>query len=116
ANANGVWQSVTPSTAQVIGWRYPTRDTRKQGEAAATINHDGQGQIGAVYGPLPSVYFCTHHRALRRFIGEVMRQLFPDPAVRVNAPSCVDIALRRTPKGKPSPHLPHLADRKRNHL
>jgi hypothetical protein len=113
ANANGVWQSVTPSTAQVIGWRYPTRDTRKQGEAAATINHDGQGQIGAVYGPLPSVYFRTHHHALRRFIGEVMRQLFPDPAVRVNAPSCVDIALRSTPKGKLSLHLLNLAEAQR---
>jgi hypothetical protein len=112
-NANGDWQSVTPTTAQVIGWRYATRDTRKEGEVAATLVNHGQGRIGAVYGPLASIYFRTHHHTLRAFIGEITRQLFSDPAVRVNGPACVDVALRRTAQGKLSLHLLNLAETQR---
>ena len=41
-NENGIWQKVAPTTAEVVGHRYPTRDTRSGGEVAATLTSLGQ--------------------------------------------------------------------------
>ena len=112
-NVNGAWQNVAPAAAEVVGLRYPTRDTRHEGQPAATAVAHGQGQIAAVYGPVAQLYFRTHHHTLRRFIGELAQRLFPDPAVTVEAPPCVDIALRRTRNGKLSLHLMNLAETQR---
>jgi len=113
AHVIGPWQEVEPTTAKAIALRYPTRDTRKEGVVAATLVSYGKGQIGAVYGPVALGYLRAHHPALRQFIGEIAQQLFPNPAVSVEAPPCVDIALRRTPSGKLSLHLLNLAGAQR---
>jgi len=112
-NVNGAWQNVAPAAAEVVGLRYPTRDVRRGGQPAATAVAHGLGQIAAVYGPVAQLYFRTHHHTLRRFIGELAQRLFPDPAVTVEAPPCVDIALRRTRNGKLSLHLMNLAETQR---
>ena len=91
----GLWQKVTPKTATVSGIRYPNRDTRGEGECAATVCKYGEGQIGAVYGPLGSVYERSHYPAIRQFLGEIMETLFPSPMLELNAPPCVDVSLRR---------------------
>ena len=106
---NGVWQNVTVTTAKAVGYRFPTRDTRKGGEVAATISSWGKGKIGAVYGPVAINYFLSHHPALRSFIGSIASQLFPDPMVRLSGPPCVEVALRRTAAGTLSVHLANLA-------
>jgi hypothetical protein len=112
-NANGVWQRVTPTTAQVIGYRYPSRDTRRGGEPAATLVTYGKGKIAAVYGPVALNYFRAHHSSLRRFIGDIVHKLFPDPAVQIAGPPCLDVALRRAPDGKLSLHLLNVANMQR---
>lgn len=109
ANANGAWQRVTPTTAKAAGHRYPTRDNTKGGEVAATWASHGKGKIGAVYGPVALVYFRSHPPVLRQLIGNLVNELFPEPAVRLEAPPCVDVALRRTRDGKLSVHLLNLA-------
>ncbi len=109
-NADGVWQKVTPTMAEAVGRRYPTRDTRKDGEVAATVVARGQGKIGAVYGPVALAYYRMHHPSLRGFIGDIVTRLFPEPAVTVDAPPCVEVALRRTAKGKLSLHLLNCAE------
>jgi hypothetical protein len=109
ATVNGIWQQVVPTRAVVTGPRFPTRDTRTGGEAAATVVSHGRGQIGAIYGPLASSYYLVHHPAMRCFIGETVRRLFPDPAVSLEAPPCVDIALRRSPDGRLCLHLLNLS-------
>jgi len=109
-SADGDWQKVKPTTAKSVGFIYPTRDTRKGGEIAATINKFGKGKVGAVYGPVASIYFRSHHPWLREFIGGLTRELFPDPAVRVDGPYCVDISLRTTHDGKLSVHLLNTAN------
>lgn len=106
---NGVWQKVAITTAKAAGYRFPTRDTRKGGEVAATISSWGKGKIGAVYGPVAINYFRSHHPALRSFIGSVASQIFPKPMVRVSGLPCVEVALRRTTAGKLSLHLANLA-------
>jgi hypothetical protein len=92
------------------GFIYATRDTRKEGQVAATINVFGKGKVGAVYGPVASIYFRSHHPWLREFIGKLAGQLFSDPAVRVEGPYCLDVSLRRTRDGKLSVHLLNTAN------
>ncbi len=112
-NANGVWQRVTPAAAQVVGYRYPSRDTRTGGEPAATLISHGKGRIAAVYGPVALNYFRAHHSSLRRFLGDIVQKLFPDPAVQIEGPPCLDVALRRTPDGRLSLHLLNVANMQR---
>jgi len=104
-SADGIWQKVGLTTARAAGFVYPTRDTRKGGEIAATINSFGRGKVGAVYGPVASIYFRSHHPWLREFIGGLAAELFPEPAVTVEGPPTLDIALRRTGDGRLAVHL-----------
>ncbi len=109
----GMWQRVTPVRAAPVAFRYATRDTRAQGEVAATVMAYGRGRIGAVYGPVALTHYRTHHPALRRLIADLAVRLFPAPAARVDAPPCVEIALRRTRSGALALHLLNLAETQR---
>jgi len=104
-NADGIWQDVELTTARAAGFIHPTRDTRRDGRVAATINKVGRGQVGAVYGPVASIYFRSHHPWLRDFIGRLAAELFPEPTVTVEGPPTLDVALRRTGKGRLAVHL-----------
>jgi hypothetical protein len=108
-SASGLWQNVKLATAQPAGFIYPTRDTRNDGRIAATVNSFGKGKAAAVYGPVASIYFRSHHPWLREFIGELTAPLFPDPAVKVEGPNCLDVSLRTTRDGKLSVHLLNTA-------
>jgi hypothetical protein len=108
-NADGVWQKVKMTTAQPAGSIYPTRDTRKAGQIAATVNVFGKGKVAAVYGPVASIYFRSHHPWLRGFIGGLVAELFPDPAINVEGPYDLDVSLRTTRDGKLSVHLLNTA-------
>jgi hypothetical protein len=106
--SNGVWQEVSPVEAKTVGQRYPNRDTREDGECAASINQFGKGQMGAIYGPLGSVYQRSHCPALRHFLGELMGRLFPAPMIELEAPPCVEVSLRKD-DGKVMIHLANMA-------
>jgi beta-galactosidase GanA len=67
-NAAGIWQKVKLTTALAAGFIHPTRDIRKGAEVAATVNAHGQGKVAAVYGPVASIYFRSHHPWLREFL------------------------------------------------
>ncbi len=90
----GVWQAVHPTTATVVGERFPTFDPRKDGEPAATVNDLGQGQIAAIYGPLGTVHLGYHTPQLREFLHGMLRIIFPQPLVEVLGPPCVDVTIR----------------------
>lgn len=109
-NANGPWQKVQLAGAEAIGHWHPDRNLHKNANVAASIIGHGKGKIAAVYGPIGLVFFRSHHPYLRRFIGDVVKRLFPDPAVTVEAPARVDVALRRTKTGKLCLHLLNLAN------
>jgi hypothetical protein len=104
-SVSGIWQEVTAMTAKAAGFRHATRDMRKDPKTAATIVNYGKGKIGAVYGPLANIFFKGHHPYIRQFIGAMVKDLFPEPAVHVDGPSAIDIALRKTKDGRPSLHL-----------
>ncbi len=126
----GNWQPVEPVDAEVLAMRYDGEgvqarsaylDVRSEGVSerhmklrregvAATLNRYGAGQIAAVYGPIASRYFHSHHPFMRRFIADLAHRLFPKPAVTTNAPSCVDLALRKAADGALCVHLLNLAN------
>ncbi len=104
-SADGIWQDVGLTTARAAGFIYPTRDTRKDGRVAATVNAFGKGRVGAIYGPVASIYFRSHHPWLREFIGGLAAELFREPAVTVEGPPTLDVALRMTGDGRLAVHL-----------
>jgi hypothetical protein len=104
-SADGIWQKVRLTTGQAAGFIYPTRDVRANGEVAATVNVFGKGKVASVYGPLGAVYFRSHHPWLREFVGQLVTGLFPNPAVTVEGPPTLDMALRKTADGRLSVHL-----------
>jgi hypothetical protein len=93
------------TTARAAGFVYPTRDFRGEGRVAATVASLGKGRIAAVYGPVALGFLRGHHPGIRRFLGELAGRLFEDPAVTVEAPPTVDIALRKTADGRLVLHL-----------
>jgi len=107
-NSNGEWQTVKPTTAKPLIHRYPSRDARKDGQVAATVVSQGKGKVAAFYGPMAINFFNSHHPYLRDFIGQVVQELFPNPAVRVDGPHCIEVALRRTQAGETAIHLLNL--------
>ena len=105
-SVGGVWQEVRLVRARPAGMRHPTRDTRKDdGKVAASIAEAGKGKIAAFYGPLADIFFRNHHPWLRQYIGAIVKDLFPNPAVTVTGPAYVDAALRKTADGQLSLHL-----------
>jgi len=112
-NSNGLWQKVTPTSAEAIAYRHPTQDTRKNAEVAATLAPYGEGHVAAVWGPVALTYYRTHHSSLRRLLGDIVHRVFPEPAFTTDAPPFVDLALRRTAGGRLSLHLLNLAQAQR---
>jgi len=104
-NANGHWQKVSVTKAKAIGHWHPDRNVHKNANVAATLIDHGRGKIAAVYGPVALAFFRSHHPYLRRFMGDVVKPLFPTPAVQIDGPPCLDVALCRTKLGELSLHL-----------
>ena len=69
----------------------------------------GKGRVAAVYGPIVSTYVKTPSVTIRELISSVMHEAFPQPAVEADAPSTVDLALRRTRDGRLTVHCLNLA-------
>ncbi|HZT28373.1 MAG TPA: hypothetical protein VFA33_00715 [Bryobacteraceae bacterium] len=92
--ARGLWQAVEPASAQVLAERYPTYDATRDGACAATLHRYGSGEIAAIYGPMGTIFAATHAAATRQFVRRIVERLFV-PAVRVEGPPTVEVALRR---------------------
>lgn len=101
----GTWQEVLLEEAEAFAYRYPTWDTRGEGDIAATVRTLGNGRIGAIYGSAASAFYHSHHPYLRHLIGDLAKVLFRHPALTVQGPPTVDVALRKTAQGQLSIHL-----------
>lgn len=126
----GKWYDFTPESAQVLEVRrmgtgitarmsyLDVRDTGVSEEMqrtitkkpAVTVNHYEKGKIGAIYGPICMNYFMNHHPFTRALIAKTARELFPNPIVRTDAPSMVDLSVRRDIKGHLCVHLANLCN------
>ena len=103
ANVSGAWQDVELTGARLLLSRHPTYDATRDARPAACVAAAGQGRAAGFFGPLGSVFSATHAPEIRRVIGRLMRELF-QPAVEVDAPHTVEIALRRR-EGRIALHL-----------
>jgi hypothetical protein len=103
--ANGLWPVVEPAGAEVLAQRYPTYETSRDAVCAATLSRYGSGEIAAIYGPIGSIFAATHAAPTRQFVRRIVDRLFV-PAVKVQAPPTVEVALRK----KRSDLLIHLVN------
>ena len=62
---------------------------------AAVINRVGKGQVAYVPADLFRDFNHNRYPLTRCFVGALAERLLPDPDIRVHAPVCVDVALRR---------------------
>jgi hypothetical protein len=62
---------------------------------AAVINRVGKGQVAYVPADLFRDFNHNRYPLTRCFVGSLAERLLPDPDIRVHAPVCVDVALRR---------------------
>lgn len=94
ANLHGLWQSVSAAGAEVIERRFAEYDSLSAAEPAATVATLGRGRIAGVYGPLGTVYAEKHAPEVRAMAARLVKRLF-EPAVELDAPPVVELALRR---------------------
>jgi hypothetical protein len=74
---------------------------------SAVINQVGQGQVAYVPADVFRDFFHNRYPLTRCFIGALADRLLPNPDIRVQAPACVDVTLRR----RADTHLVHLVNR-----
>jgi len=61
----------------------------------AVLNQVGAGQVLYVPANLFRDFAHNHYVLTRKQVGTLLQHLLPDPEIRVQAPVCVDVALRR---------------------
>ncbi len=105
----GLWQRVQPGDSRILGWGYPSSDTRGERICAAAMNDHHKGSLGSIFGPFGTVYHRSHNPVARRFLLGVVKRLFPRPMVELRGPPCVDVSLRRK-DGRLLVHLSNTAN------
>lgn len=70
-------------------------EDRRLPHSAAVLNRVGQGQVLHVPADLFRDFNHNRYPLTRRFIGALAERLLPAPAIRAQAPACVDVTLRR---------------------
>jgi len=103
------WRLARPTSAKAFGClgTTPLVDDRLLAYPAATLNKVGNGIVA--YIPFSVFRFFSRRRypLVRAFVGELTRALAGKQAIHIEAPTCVDIVLRR--KGAKS--IIHLINR-----
>jgi hypothetical protein len=91
------WRMVKPTTATPFGTlgTTPLLDERLLPYPAATINAVGQGRVAYIPYNIFWFFAHTHYPMARQFVGELTHALVGDLPIRVTAPTCVDVILRR---------------------
>lgn len=91
------WRLGEATTAEVLGpiGRGSLLEDRRLTSPAALLNRVGKGQVLYMPADLFRDFANNRYPLTRRFIGALTERLLPDPEIRVKAPACVDVALRR---------------------
>lgn len=61
----------------------------------AVLHRIGKGQVLFVPASLFRDFDYNHYPLTRRLVGELVERLLPDPDIRVDAPTCIDVTLRQ---------------------
>lgn len=95
ADCGGRYREVDPAGSEIVAQWFPGKDTRGQGSCAASMIPFGKGWIAAIYVSLAEGYYHGQHPVLRRAVADVMRRLFPEPAVELDGPHQVEVSLKK---------------------
>ena len=97
APVTGVHESVRlGQSAQSVGELYPFNDSeRGPASPAAVVTPIGSGTIAAVLFPVGAAYRASSTLTVRTFVSDLVRRLYPEPAVSVTGSSYVEVALMR---------------------
>jgi len=95
ADCGGLVQKVKLMEAEPVSYCYPSKDTRKDRIIASSVNKYGNGMIGAIYVPLGASFYESHAPVLRKAFKKMINRLFPSPMVELDAPNCIDVAIRK---------------------
>ncbi len=102
----GPWQPVQLVGAnpwiQLLAGPEPARDD--VGTPAITVREIAKGRVVAIHGPIFAAYQRTHYPRLRRLLGQLLHEVWPDPFSDVAAPVQVHQTTRRQP-GRTIVHL-----------
>ena len=95
--ATGPWQAVSGRDAHAACPLLSGPDLKRHllAAPAATLRTLGRGRVLAIHGPLFSYYQRTHSPRLRDVLRQLVRQLEPDLAVRLDAPPRIELSLRQ---------------------
>ncbi|NLO82347.1 MAG: hypothetical protein GX094_04715 [Clostridiales bacterium] len=86
--------------AKAIGELYDGNDTKGKYDIAASINSYEKGKIAGIYMNIGERYVKAATSLSREFLGGIVRELFPEPVVRVWGSHNVDVTLNRTADGR----------------
>ena len=91
------WRLVKPTTAKSLGslGRTALTDAEMLAHPAATLNRVGRGAVAYIPADVCRDFEHNRYPLIRAFIGEVTRALAGKLPISVQAPLCVDVALRR---------------------
>jgi hypothetical protein len=91
------WRLVKPTTAKSLGslGRTALTDAELLAHPAATLNRVGRGAVAYIPADVCRDFEYNRYPLIRAFIGEVTRALAGKLPISVQAPLCVDVALRR---------------------
>lgn len=94
------WRLGEATTAEVIGrlGNGCLLEDRLLPHPAAVVNRVGKGRVAYVPANLFRDFAHNRYPMPRSFVGELVGRLLPDPEIRVQAPVCVDVTLRRRGK------------------
>ena len=109
-NVSGMWQHVQLNGAKAIAPLLKTQEPKHgdTGYPAATIVKYGKGKIAAIYGPVGTVYSDYRYPRIRSFVGQVLKTLTGAMPVEIDAPTWVQMTVRRRP-GQTIVHLLNTA-------
>jgi hypothetical protein len=91
------WRLVKARAAKPFGrlGRTPLTDERLLSSPAATINRVGKGAVAYVPFDVFRFFGGCRYPMVRRFVGELTRALAGRLGIHVEAPTCIDVVLRR---------------------
>jgi hypothetical protein len=93
---NGEAQTVKlGAKARAFGSLQFTNTVGVPAQPAASIATLGKGRIAATYVSLGQDYARTRDAGIRQFLGDLARELFPQPMVEVKGSSTVDVSVAR---------------------
>ncbi len=92
----GEGQSVTlGSMAKPLGRLHAAADSASAATPAATVAPLGKGRIAAVWFDFAPGYLAARNEAARRFLSDLVREIFPVPLVEVTGSADVDVSVAR---------------------